>query len=76
MIRTHPYFMENEEWYTYDEKTNTYHATVKATKKARESIEEYNKFLRTPYDPLFWGKTQEQIDATLRAEKKRLLEGE
>ncbi len=73
MMRTEPYFMKNKEWYYHDPKEWKYKLTDKAPPKARKSYEE---FYSVQYDPLFWGKTQEQIDATLRAEKKRLLEGE
>ena len=38
-----PYFMENEEWYYFDEKDFKYKLTDKATKKA---IESYNEWYR------------------------------
>lgn len=36
-----PYFMENKEWYYYDEKEEIYKLTNKATKKAKQSYYEY-----------------------------------
>lgn len=40
-----PYFMENKEWYEYDEKQEKYVLTEKATEKAKESYAEYYKEL-------------------------------
>lgn len=40
-----PYFLNNKEWYYYDEEEFCYKLTNKATKKAIESYEEfYNNF--------------------------------
>lgn len=36
-----PYFMENEEWYYYDEKEGIYKLTDKAPKEAIESYKEF-----------------------------------
>ena len=36
-----PYFMNNKEWYYYDEKEEIYKLTDKATDKAKESYYEY-----------------------------------
>ena len=38
-----PYFMENEEWYYFDEKDFKYKLTDKATNKAIESYNEWYK---------------------------------
>ena len=38
-----PYFMENEEWYYYDEEEGIYKLTDKATREARESYKEFYK---------------------------------
>lgn len=42
-MREKPYFLENEEWYFFDEKEFKYKLTNKATKKA---IESYNNFYK------------------------------
>ena len=36
-----PYFMQNENWYYYDEKEEIFKLTDKATKEAIESYKEY-----------------------------------
>lgn len=41
MIAEQPYFMENKEWYYFDEDEFKYKLTEKAPKKARESYKEY-----------------------------------
>lgn len=41
LIAEVPYFLENKEWYYYDEKKGCYKLTDKAPKKA---IESYNKY--------------------------------
>lgn len=38
-----PYFMENEEWYYFDEDSFMYKLTDKAPKEARDSYKEYYK---------------------------------
>ena len=43
MIAYQPYFMENEDWYYFDEEEFIYKLTDKAPKKARESYDEYYK---------------------------------
>ena len=40
-----PYFIENEEWYYYDERDEIYKLTDKATKEAIKSYEEFYKEL-------------------------------
>lgn len=37
-----PYFMENKEWYYFDEKEYLYKPTEKAPEKAIKSIEKFN----------------------------------
>lgn len=44
-----PYFMENNEWYTYDVNAQRYVLTDEATDKARESYEEYYKALEDTF---------------------------
>ena len=70
MIQTHPYFMENEEWYNYDAKTGIFTLTDKAPQKARKSYEEWVN--REPYDPLFYGLNDEQKMQAVKAEIARL----
>lgn len=41
-----PYFMENEEWYFFDEKEDMYKLTKEAPK---EAIESYNNFCELLY---------------------------
>lgn len=36
-----PYFMENEDWYYFDENEFRYKLTEKAPKKARESYKQF-----------------------------------
>ena len=36
-----PYFMENKEWYYYDDEEEIYKLTDKATEKAKQSYNEY-----------------------------------
>lgn len=36
-----PYFMENEEWYYYDEKEEIFKLTDKAPEKAKESYRQF-----------------------------------
>lgn len=36
-----PYFMENEEWYYYDEEAEIYRLTDKATEEAKESYRQF-----------------------------------
>lgn len=43
MTLTKPYFMENEEWYYFDEDSFMYKLTDKAPKEARDSYKEYYK---------------------------------
>ena len=38
-----PYFLENKEWYYFDEEKEKYELTDKATDKAKQSFEEYIK---------------------------------
>lgn len=38
-----PYFLTNEDWFYYDKEEKIYRLTDKATKKARESYEEFYK---------------------------------
>ena len=40
-----PYFMNNKEWYYWDEKDWKYKLTDKATEKAKESYIEFYKLL-------------------------------
>jgi hypothetical protein len=40
-----PYFLTNEEWYEYDEKSKKYILTNKAPKKAQESYENFYKLM-------------------------------
>jgi hypothetical protein len=58
MIYTMPKFLENKEWYTYDQETNTYTLTDKAPP---EAVESYKEFLALKsYNP-FWGSTEEDF---------------
>lgn len=41
MTQEKPYFMENEDWYYFDEKEWRYKLTDKAPKKAIESYDEF-----------------------------------
>ena len=41
MIAEQPYFMENDEWYTFDEESFRYVLTDKAPQKAIDSYNEY-----------------------------------
>lgn len=41
MITNKPYFMENKEWFYFDEKEFCYKLTDKAPKKAIESYKEF-----------------------------------
>lgn len=50
LIVDKPYFMTNEEWYYYDEKTFKYKLTTKAPQKAIDSYNEYYKKLDEEYD--------------------------
>lgn len=36
-----PYFLENEEWYYFDEKKFCYKLTDKATEKAKQSYQDF-----------------------------------
>jgi hypothetical protein len=45
-ILDRPYFMENKEWYYWDEKEWKYKLTDKAPKKAIDSYNEFYKNLR------------------------------
>jgi len=74
MIQTHPYFMENEEWYTYDYETNTYTLTDKAPPEAHKSLEEWLN--QEPYDPLFYGLNDEEFMLAVKAERARLRESD
>lgn len=69
MIQTHPYFMEKKEWYNFDAKTGTYTLTDKAPPEAHESLKQWLN--QEPYDPLFYGKTDEEIDKALDAVLER-----
>lgn len=40
-----PYFMQNKEWYYYDEEEEIYKLTEKASKEAIESYKEFYKEL-------------------------------
>jgi hypothetical protein len=40
-----PYFMENKDWYYYDEDENCYRLTEKAPEKARKSYEEFYEMI-------------------------------
>lgn len=40
-----PYFLTNEEWYTYDSQTRLYTLTDKATDEAIKSFEEFYETL-------------------------------
>jgi len=66
-----PFFMENKEWYIYDEKTNTYTLTAKAPKKAKESFEEFLKNRGKPYD-WFSCMTQAEKVEFFKREHKRM----
>lgn len=46
MMLDKPYFMNNAEWYYFDEKEWCYKLTEKAPEKAKESYEEYMKLLQ------------------------------
>ena len=41
MTQQKPYFMENKEWFYFDEEEFIYKLTEKATKEAKESYEEF-----------------------------------
>lgn len=41
-----PYFLENEEWYYFDEKSFRYKLTEKATEKAKQSYKEFYEELK------------------------------
>ena len=41
MTQQTPYFMENKEWYYFDEEEFIYKLTEKAPKEAKESYEEF-----------------------------------
>lgn len=41
-----PYFLENEEWYYYDEKEEMFKLTDKASPKAIDSYNEFYKLLK------------------------------
>lgn len=43
--KNEPYFMSNEDWYKYDEKSGRYVLTNKATDKAKESYKEFYSLL-------------------------------
>lgn len=43
MSTTRPYFLENEEWYKFNEDEWKYELTDKAPEKARKSYEEFYK---------------------------------
>lgn len=40
------YWMTNEEWFYYDDKTGEPHLTDKASKEARESFEKYQELVK------------------------------
>ncbi len=40
-MRTEPYFMSNTDWFYYDEEAFCYKLTDKATRKAKDSYEEF-----------------------------------
>lgn len=48
MISEKPYFMQNKEWYYFDEEEFCYKLTDKAPK---EAIESYEEFYREDDDP-------------------------
>lgn len=41
-----PYFLENEEWYYFDEKNFCYKLTDKATEKAKQSYQDFYEELK------------------------------
>ena len=45
MLIEQPYFLNNKEWYYYDEKNKCYKLTNKAPKEAIESYKKYYKTL-------------------------------
>ena len=45
MTTDKPYFMENEEWYYFDEEEFRYKLTDKATEKARKSYKDFYALL-------------------------------
>ena len=48
-----PYFMENEEWYTFDEINFKYVLTDKAPQEAVDSYNEFYKGIETQFDEDF-----------------------
>lgn len=45
MITELPYFLENKEWYYYDDEEGKYKLTDKATEEAKKSYEEFYRLL-------------------------------
>lgn len=64
-----PYFMTNDEWFTYDDNTKTYTLTDKAPKEAMQS---YNDFMEYVSHPFFYGFTEEDKIAFVQEELKKL----
>ncbi len=71
MMNEMPYFMENEEWFTYDQKTNTYTLTDKAPPKAIESYQEFIQYWGKPYN-WFGDMDKESFDRFVDKELERL----
>lgn len=71
MMQTHPYFMNDKSWYTYDKATDTYALTDKAPKKAVESFEKFMQERKQPYD-WFAGMSDKEFGDFVDAEIARL----
>lgn len=47
MVSEEPYFMQNKEWYTFDESAFMYKLTDKAP---QEAVDSYNDYYKNVYD--------------------------
>lgn len=52
-VNKEPYFMKNEEWYTFDEINFKYVLTDKAPQEAIDSYNEFYKGIETQFDEDF-----------------------
>jgi len=50
MTTKKPYFMNNKDWFYFDEKDFCYKLTDKAPQKAKESYEEYYRTINSQFE--------------------------
>lgn len=69
MLLKQPYFMENEDWYYYDNKKKKFVLTEKAPLKAKQSYEEHYKELNEP-DPVLYDNIMKDAEKSYREDLK------